>query len=220
MAAFDGDMARWERQVQAVPNIWDYIGSTDWVESFVQSAPPNTIGIELPVEGVYPQEAVFNMFYPVRACELPEDGWPGDVSLWTTFTFTGNAVRTQGSRMWVMTVPPREMVGSGWSDLLYRIGDMNQDGTIDGLDVDPFVVALLDGENLLADINGDLEVNGLDVGPFVAMIVGHGVAAIPEPSTLALLLVGIVAAGLLGPFRVESPPAVGRQGGALEHGPS
>ena len=36
-------------------------------------------------------------------------------------------------------------------------------------------------------MNEDEEVNGLDVDPFVAKVVGGGVQAVPEPSTLALL---------------------------------
>ena len=36
-------------------------------------------------------------------------------------------------------------------------------------------------------MNTDGVVNGLDVDPFVAEIVGGGVQAVPEPSTLALL---------------------------------
>jgi hypothetical protein len=38
-----------------------------------------------------------------------------------------------------------------------------------------------------ADMNEDAEVNGLDVDPFVAEVVGGGVQAAPEPSTVALL---------------------------------
>ena len=36
-------------------------------------------------------------------------------------------------------------------------------------------------------MNEDAEVNGLDVDAFVAAVVGGGVQAVPEPSTLALL---------------------------------
>jgi hypothetical protein len=78
------------------------------------------------------------------------------------------------------------------------LGDINDDGEIDGLDVDPFVEVLLSGPyQAEADMNGDQVVNGLDVDPFVAAVVG-GVQHIPEPSTL---LLAIVAAGVVGAWR-------------------
>ena len=68
------------------------------------------------------------------------------------------------------------------------LGDVNLDGVVNGLDVDPFVDVLLNGPfQAEADMNEDGEVNGLDVDPFVAAIVGGGVQAVPEPSTLALV---------------------------------
>jgi len=70
---------------------------------------------------------------------------------------------------------------------------------VNGLDVDPFVDVLLNGPfQDEADMNEDGVVNGLDVDPFVAAVVGGGVAAVPEPSTL-LLVIGLV--GWLGMFR-------------------
>jgi len=60
------------------------------------------------------------------------------------------------------------------------------------LDVDPFVDVLLNGPfQAAADMNEDGEVNGLDVDPFVAAVVGGGVAAVPEPSTLLLCLLAL-----------------------------
>ena len=68
------------------------------------------------------------------------------------------------------------------------LGDVNLDGEVNGLDVDPFVDRLLNGpDQAEADMNQDGTVNGLDVDPFVAAIVGGGVQAVPEPSTLALV---------------------------------
>ena len=71
------------------------------------------------------------------------------------------------------------------------LGDVNLDGEVNGLDVDPFVDVLLNGPyQIEADMNTDSVVNGLDVDPFVEAVVGGGVQAVPEPSTLALLVLG------------------------------
>jgi hypothetical protein len=45
--------------------------------------------------------------------------------------------------------------------------------------------------DVAADINGDGAVNGLDVDPFVAAVVGGGTQHIPEPSTLLLAIVAL-----------------------------
>ena len=75
-------------------------------------------------------------------------------------------------------------------------GDVNFDGDVNGLDVDPFVAAVLGGSyDAPADMNGDGAVDGLDVDPFVAAVVGGGVAAVPEPSTLLLALVALGVVG-------------------------
>jgi hypothetical protein len=79
-------------------------------------------------------------------------------------------------------------------DLL--LGDVNLDGEVNGLDVDPFVDVLLNGlYQPEADMNEDEVVNGLDVDPFVAAVVGGGAQAVPEPSTLLLALVALGVAG-------------------------
>ena len=73
------------------------------------------------------------------------------------------------------------------------LGDVNQDQEVNGLDVDPFVDVLLNGPfQAEADMNEDDEVNGLDVDMFVAAVVGGGVQAVPEPSTLALVGLGLL----------------------------
>ena len=78
------------------------------------------------------------------------------------------------------------------------LGDVNGDGQVNGLDVDPFVAVLLNGSyQPEADMNEDQVVNGLDVDPFVAAVVG-GVHQIPEPSTL---LLSIIALGVIGGWR-------------------
>jgi hypothetical protein len=77
------------------------------------------------------------------------------------------------------------------------LGDVNLDSVVNGLDVDPFVDVLLNGPfQVEADMNEDGVVNGLDVDPFVEAVVGGGVAAVPEPSTLALAGLGLIACGL------------------------
>jgi hypothetical protein len=70
------------------------------------------------------------------------------------------------------------------------LGDVNLDGVVNGLDVDPFVGLVTSGGfQTEADMNGDGAVNGLDVDPFVAAVVGGGGAqAVPEPGTLLLAL--------------------------------
>jgi hypothetical protein len=72
------------------------------------------------------------------------------------------------------------------------LGDVNLDGVVNGLDVDPFVGLVTGGTfQPEGDMNEDGVVNGLDVDPFVAAVVGGGGAqAVPEPATWILLMVG------------------------------
>jgi hypothetical protein len=82
------------------------------------------------------------------------------------------------------------LVASSCTTLL---GDVNQDGQVDGLDVDPFVGVLLDGGyQTEADMNKDQVVDGVDVDPFVAAVVGGGTQQIPEPSALVLATLGLL----------------------------
>ena len=75
-------------------------------------------------------------------------------------------------------------------------GDVNFDGDVNGLDVDPFVAAVLGGSyDAPADMNGDGAVDGLDVDPFVAAVVGGGATAVPEPSTLLLCFIALAIVG-------------------------
>ena len=48
-----------------------------------------------------------------------------------------------------------------------------------------------------ADMNKDGVVNGLDVDPFVEAVVGGGAQAVPEPGTLGLLVLGGILPWLL-----------------------
>ena len=66
------------------------------------------------------------------------------------------------------------------------IGDLNCDGSINSLDIDPFVLTLTstppdypeyyaqlpDCHVLLADCNSDGSINSLDIDPFVALLTG------------------------------------------------
>jgi len=59
-------------------------------------------------------------------------------------------------------------------------GDLNCDGVLNPLDIDPFILALTDAEGYAAawpgcnienaDINGDGAVNPLDIDPFIALL--------------------------------------------------
>ena len=50
-------------------------------------------------------------------------------------------------------------------------GDVNNDGQVNGLDIDPFLRSLLGGSyRAAADMNQDGVVNGLDVDPFVISV--------------------------------------------------
>jgi hypothetical protein len=81
----------------------------------------------------------------------------------------------------------------------YDLGDVNLDGEVNGLDVDPFVDLVTSGDfQTEADMNGDGAVNGLDVDPFVEAVVGGGVQAVPEPGTLVLALFASLALIALG----------------------
>ena len=65
---------------------------------------------------------------------------------------------------------------------------------MNGVDVDQFVDVLLASRfDVAADMNGDGAVNGLDVDPFVTAVVGGGAAAVPEPSTLLLCIIALAA---------------------------
>ncbi len=61
------------------------------------------------------------------------------------------------------------------------VGDLNCDGVVDALDIEPFIVALFDPELYVdlydcdinnADINGDGEIDALDIEPFIELLFG------------------------------------------------
>ena len=85
--------------------------------------------------------------------------------------------------------------------LVQLIGDVNGDGAVNGLDVDPFVQVVLDGgadaaTEFRSDINGDGAVNGLDVGPLVDAILAGTHRCSVRPTGMAPLKVNGQDAGL------------------------
>ena len=65
---------------------------------------------------------------------------------------------------------------------VFAIGDLNCDGVVDQLDIDPFVLALVDPAGyaaafpdcglMLGDIDGDGDVDAFDIDPFVELLTG------------------------------------------------
>jgi hypothetical protein len=86
------------------------------------------------------------------------------------------------------------------------LGDVNGDGAVNGLDVDPFVALVLSGAyQVEADCNFDTEVNGLDVDCFVALVIGGGAESVPEPSALVLVVTAVLALVGLGRWQRHGP---------------
>ena len=78
-------------------------------------------------------------------------------------------------------------------DILF--GDVNLDGTVNGLDVDPFVDVLVHGRyQPEADLNWGSVVNGLDVD-LLFQFHSPGSQVVPEPSTLLLCIVALGVGG-------------------------
>ena len=82
------------------------------------------------------------------------------------------------------------------------VGDLNGDGRVDQLDIDPFVLALIDPNAYVAQypdldplLLGDIDASGAmncdDVKAFLDLLVnGPGASAVPEPATLMALTAG------------------------------
>jgi hypothetical protein len=128
--------------------------------------------------------------------------------------FSGSFVTTTDDQYSTFSIVNGEIVLP--EDLFFLRGDLNLDGVISGLDIQPFVAALSDPEQFrqdngltengflaIADIKQDGALTGLDIQPFVNLLSGGGATltaeqslalqAIPEPGTF-----GLVAVGLLG----------------------
>ena len=55
----------------------------------------------------------------------------------------------------------------------FLLGDVNQDGVVNFLDISPFIGILSAGNfQIEADVNMDLEVNFLDISPFIQLLAG------------------------------------------------
>ncbi len=94
---------------------------------------------------------------------------------------------------------------------MFTLGDTNNDGTVDTLDIDPFVLLLTDpagyaaafpgvDANAVGDINMDTVVDTLDIDPFVALLTAGSLTggAVPEPGSIVLLgLAGVAGLALV-----------------------
>jgi Concanavalin A-like lectin/glucanases superfamily len=80
-------------------------------------------------------------------------------------------------------------------------GDMNNDSAVDNEDISGFVLALIDLDAYQTstgltdgvargDINNDAALDNEDIGPFVTLLLGGGAAAVPEPASVVLLVLG------------------------------
>ena len=69
---------------------------------------------------------------------------------------------------------PEYALATGFQPYSVLLGDVNGDGHVNGLDVNPFVAAVISGNySHNADVNGDSFVNGLDVAPFIATVISQ-----------------------------------------------
>ncbi len=127
------------------------------------------------------------------SAQFAEDitGLYSDIAIWNERLSEADIIALAGGAV------PTTIGGGGPGFLL---GDTNNDGTVDTLDIDPFVLLLTDpagyatafpGVDPLAvgDINTDTVVDTLDIDPFVALLTAGSLTggAVPEPTAMALL---------------------------------
>jgi hypothetical protein len=106
-----------------------------------------------------------------------------------------------GEHFDVLNVPDEDLYGLAWSArAMPGVGDMNGDGVANLLDIDPFVLAIIDPaayqqsydlDPLWAgDMNDDAIVNLLDINTFVTLVTASASGTmVPEPASLSLLSV-------------------------------
>ena len=112
----------------------------------------------------------------------------GGGEMWSTggdFELSGT-IGQPDANITVMSGGDFELRGGFWPGVAvepeFAVGDLNCDGSINGLDIDAFVLALTDPAGyetaypecdvMLADCNEDGSINGLDIDPFVVLLVG------------------------------------------------
>jgi hypothetical protein len=79
----------------------------------------------------------------------------------TELTANGNS-----STSWISALPT-----PGAFELPFLLGDVNQDGVVNFLDISPFISVLSNSTFAdEADINGDGNVDFLDISPFIALL--------------------------------------------------
>ena len=72
------------------------------------------------------------------------------------------------------------------ADDSFLLGDVNNDGAVNFLDISPFISLLASGDFLgQADTNGDGTVNFLDIGPFISLLSSGGSSLVSSPSKAA-----------------------------------
>ena len=114
-----------------------------------------------------------NLFLQVDSIVLPTSA--------TTPETRGELIFAGPSRL-AFVFKPRQGSGPGGSGILnivsgiqtsasVLLGDCNQDGTVDFLDISPFISILsAGGFRVEADINEDRTVDFLDIGPFIELL--------------------------------------------------
>ena len=83
-------------------------------------------------------------------------------------------------------------------------GDVNNDGSVDNLDITPFIAALAaedeaaflasfsEGSYAAADIDISGNPDNLDITPFIGLLTAAGATAVPEPSSLACVVLALM----------------------------
>jgi hypothetical protein len=151
-----------------------------------------------------PFESFFDVFFDGILLDAPEWIFPDEESLipfgyeWPMLTGGPHLLEILPSGPLPYPVPliNLELTSGPINDLTLEyvplLGDVNQDGSVNGLDVGPFVDHVIGSTyQEEADMNADGAVDGLDVSMFVDAVINGGAEPVPEPSALALVIVGL-----------------------------